>query len=72
MTTILMTTARRCLLIATGVRWPEPVWVLLDHVLRTAGSRPVLIEWDTDVPEWPVLAAEAARAKTALQTAVPA
>ena len=50
----------------------EPVWVLLDHVLRTGGPKPVLIEWDTDVPEWPVLAAEAARAKTALQTAVPA
>jgi uncharacterized protein (UPF0276 family) len=26
----------------------------------------VLIEWDTDVPDWPVLAAEAARAAAAL------
>ncbi|MEM8978860.1 MAG: DUF692 domain-containing protein [Pseudomonadota bacterium] len=44
----------------------DPVWALLDHVLEKAGSRPCLIEWDTDVPDWPVLAAEAARADAAL------
>jgi uncharacterized protein (UPF0276 family) len=49
----------------------EPVWALLDHVLDLAGAHPLLIEWDTDVPEWPVLAAEARRAETAL-TRVPA
>ncbi len=47
----------------------DPVWVLLDRVLDRAGPRPVLIEWDTDVPDWPVLEAEAARAGRALARA---
>ncbi|SMX41515.1 MNIO family bufferin maturase [Maliponia aquimaris] len=49
-----------------GRETAEPVWTLLDLVLSRAGALPVLIEWDTDVPDWPVLAAEAARAATAL------
>jgi len=44
----------------------DPVWALLDDVLARSGPRPVLIEWDTDVPDWPVLAAEARRAADAL------
>lgn len=44
----------------------DPVWALLDRVLARTGPAPVLIEWDTDVPDWPVLAAEAARARQAL------
>ncbi|MCB1335465.1 MAG: DUF692 domain-containing protein [Roseivivax sp.] len=44
----------------------DPVWALLDHVLARTGPRPVLIEWDNDVPDWPILAAEAARAAAAL------
>jgi uncharacterized protein (UPF0276 family) len=44
----------------------DPVWALLDYTLNRSGPRPVLIEWDTDVPDWPVLAAEAARAAAAL------
>ena len=40
----------------------EPVWALYEHVIARGGPRPSLIEWDTDVPEWPVLEAEAARA----------
>ncbi|WP_439155038.1 MNIO family bufferin maturase [Yoonia sp.] len=44
----------------------DPVWALLDDTLARSGPKPVLIEWDTDVPAWPVLAAEAARAETAL------
>ncbi|WP_372884949.1 DUF692 family multinuclear iron-containing protein [Shimia sp.] len=44
----------------------DPVWALLDHVLERGGPRPVLIEWDNDVPDWPVLEAEAARAARAL------
>ncbi|MBN7783916.1 DUF692 domain-containing protein [Ponticoccus gilvus] len=47
----------------------DPVWALLDRVLDRAGPRPVLIEWDTDVPDWPVLEAEAARAGRALARA---
>ncbi len=45
----------------------EPVWALLDHLLSRTGPRPLLIEWDNDVPDWPVLAAEAARAQTVLE-----
>lgn len=44
-----------------------PVWSLLDDILARSGPLPVLVEWDTDVPDWPVLAAEAARADAALQ-----
>ncbi|WP_299419794.1 DUF692 domain-containing protein [uncultured Shimia sp.] len=44
----------------------DPVWALLDHTLSHSGPRPILIEWDTDVPEWPILHAEAERAETAL------
>lgn len=49
----------------------DPVWALLDYTLVRSGPRPVLIEWDTDVPDWPVLKAEADRAQAAL-AAVPA
>ncbi|ETW13962.1 hypothetical protein ATO8_03691 [Roseivivax marinus] len=45
----------------------DPVWALLDRVLARTGPAPVLIEWDTGVPDWPVLAAEAARAGAALE-----
>ncbi|MCF6443872.1 DUF692 family multinuclear iron-containing protein [Nereida sp. MMG025] len=51
-----------------GAEVADPVWALLDHVLQRAGPRPVLIEWDTDVPDWTVLEAQAARAHTALAT----
>lgn len=44
----------------------DPVWALLDYVLEKSGPKPVLIEWDTDVPDWPVLRAEAERAQSAL------
>src|SRR6056297_943655 len=44
----------------------DPVWALLDHTLRQSGPRPVLIEWDANVPDWPLLAAEARRAADAL------
>ena len=49
----------------------DPVWALLDYTLERSGQKPVLIEWDNDVPDWPVLAAEIARADRAL-TKVPA
>ncbi|WP_120501415.1 DUF692 family multinuclear iron-containing protein [Roseovarius sp. EL26] len=45
----------------------DPVWALLDYVLERSGPKPVLVEWDTDVPEWSVLQAEALRAQTALE-----
>ena len=44
----------------------DPVWALLDHTLALSGPRPILIEWDNDVPDWPELESEAARAADAL------
>ena len=44
----------------------DPVWALYDHTIARGGAKPTLIEWDNDVPDWPVLAAEAARADAAL------
>ena len=44
----------------------DPVWALLDLTLARTGAKPLLIEWDTDVPGWSVLAAEAGRAEAAL------
>ncbi len=44
----------------------DPVWALLDYTLTKSGAKPLLVEWDTDVPDWPVLEAEAARAAAAL------
>jgi uncharacterized protein (UPF0276 family) len=45
----------------------DPVWQLYAQILRH-GPRPTLIEWDNDVPDWPTLAAEAARAARLLDT----
>lgn len=44
----------------------DPVWTLLEYTLAKCGPKPVLIEWDNDVPDWPALRAEATRADTAL------
>jgi len=51
-----------------GAPVADPVWALLDYTLARSGPRPVLIEWDNDVPAWSVLAAEAARADRALES----
>ncbi len=45
----------------------DPVWALLDTLLQRTGPKPVLIEWDNDIPDWPTLEAEAARATKALE-----
>lgn len=49
-----------------GKEVADPVWALLQHTLERSGPRPLLIEWDTDVPDWPTLAAEANRGADAL------
>ena len=46
----------------------DPVWELYAYTLGKAGPLPTLIEWDNDVPEWPVLAAEAGRAGCLLES----
>lgn len=45
----------------------DPVWALYARTIARGGRRPTLIEWDNDVPAWPELAAEAARADAILQ-----
>ncbi|MCV0425815.1 MAG: DUF692 domain-containing protein, partial [Roseibium sp.] len=35
------------------------VWKLYESVVRCTGALPTLIEWDNDVPAWPVLLSEA-------------
>ena len=44
----------------------DPVWALYAHTLARGGAKPTLIEWDNDVPDWPVLADEARRAAQVL------
>jgi len=53
-----------------GAAVVDPVWALLDYTLSKSGPKPLLIEWDTDVPEWAVLVAETQRADAALAVAV--
>jgi uncharacterized protein (UPF0276 family) len=42
------------------------VWALYDHTISSTGPIPTLVEWDNDVPEWPVLFAELGRADAVL------
>ena len=49
-----------------GTYTADPVWDLLDFALAKTGPAPVLVEWDNDVPNWPTLRDEAARAAHAL------
>src|SRR6202023_3144971 len=49
----------------------EDVFALFDSVIARAGPLPTLIEWDNDVPDWPVLRAEALAAQERLDRAGP-
>lgn len=53
-----------------GAAVVDPVWALLDYTLARSGPKPVLVEWDTDVPDWATLRAEADRAAAALALAI--
>jgi uncharacterized protein (UPF0276 family) len=44
---------------AHGSAVADPVWALFESVIARTGPLPTLIEWDNDVPDWPVLAAQA-------------
>lgn len=48
---------------AHGTPVADPVWSLYADVIARGGPRPTLIEWDNDLPDWPVLQAEARRAQ---------
>lgn len=50
-----------------GAPVPDPVWALYERVIARLGPVATLIEWDNDVPDFPVLAAEAARAEAILR-----
>jgi hypothetical protein len=45
----------------------DPVWALYEYAIDRSGPVPTLIEWDNDVPAYPVLAAEAARADQVME-----
>ena len=49
-----------------GSRVPPPVWRLLESALALTGQVPVLVEWDTAIPELAVLLGEAETAQFAL------
>ncbi len=57
----------RLLIDSHGTPVADPVWDLLGHTLARAGAKPVLVEWDNDVPDWPRLRDEALRAARALE-----
>ena len=57
---------QRLLIDSHGAEVVDPVWALYAEAIRKAGPLPTLIEWDNDVPEWPVLVSEAARAARTL------
>ena len=44
-----------------------PVWELYEQTLAIIGPRPTLIEWDNDIPEFPVLVTEATKAQQRLE-----
>ena len=44
----------------------DGVWEHYEFVLSRVGAIPTLIEWDSNLPEWPILKAEAAAAQTIL------
>ncbi|CAM3740070.1 UPF0276 protein Bphyt_5128 [Bordetella sputigena] len=41
----------------------DAVWALYRQVMARIGPRPTLIEWDSELPAWPVLRAQAATAR---------
>lgn len=52
-----------------GSRVCDPVWQLYRDTVARMGTRPTLIEWDTDVPGIDVLLGEVERAREAIATA---
>ena len=51
-----------------GSRVHEPVWQVFRHTMARLGTRPTLIEWDTDIPALDVLLAEARQAHALMQS----
>jgi uncharacterized protein (UPF0276 family) len=49
----------------------DVVWALFDSVVARLGPVPTLVEWDSRIPEWPVLRAEAEAAQAILDRHAP-
>jgi uncharacterized protein len=49
----------------------DAVWKLFDTVISQCGPIPTLVEWDSNIPDWPVLKAEAAAAQAILDRHAP-
>lgn len=54
---------------AHGSPVADPVWELYRRALSRSGRKPTLIEWDNDVPAWPILEGQARRAQQLLAEA---
>ncbi len=52
-----------------GSRVHAPVWQVFRHAVKRLGPRPVLVEWDTDIPALEVLLEEAALAESCFEAA---
>jgi hypothetical protein len=50
---------------------PPDVWQLLRRLVARVGPVPTLVEWDNDVPEWPLLEAEMHKAAICLEAHAP-
>ncbi len=50
-----------------GYQVHPPVWELYKAALNRFGATPTLIEWDTDIPDFPTLRAEALKAEKLIQ-----
>lgn len=61
----------RLLIDAHGSRVSPDVFALFQHTLAKAGPRPVLVEWDNNVPDFATLADEAARVDAAIAASTP-
>jgi uncharacterized protein (UPF0276 family) len=46
----------------------DAVWKLFEIVVSRCDPLPTLVEWDSNIPEWPVLKAEAAAARAILDS----
>jgi len=44
----------------------DAVWKLFEIVISRCGPVPTLVEWDSNIPDWPILKTEAAAAQTIL------
>ncbi len=49
----------------------DPVWNLYERLIGRVGPKPTLVEWDTNIPDWPTLYGEACKADRILGIPTP-